>query len=385
MKLTERHLRAKSNFPTDKPHFDFSDGAGLLARFYKAGHISFYYRFRWQGKAAILKLGSYPELSLKEAREHHREAKRKLELSIDPRTKVKSASVETVKGGLEYWFEHEFRVKRKNPKPYESALRKYIIAEIGTRNFSDITVKEWVDVISKMEAKVFATSVLAMLKQCARYLLIMGFIESCSIFILTSRYVGIPSKPRQRFLSFSELHRIYNFCTKETNNLEFAAACLILMFTGCRSVELRLAKRQHFDFKNMVWSIPIENSKTSKVIVRPIPDFLVRPIKLLMDCSSHNEFIVVSQSGKMLTQAGFFARMTRVGAKVGLEHWTPHVFRHSIATLFGDLNIQPFVAEKLLGHEMAGVMGVYNKGLYLEQQLEAMNIWHEAILNYDGN
>ncbi|HCE1794011.1 TPA: DUF4102 domain-containing protein [Vibrio parahaemolyticus] len=47
-----------------------------LARFYKSGKISFCYRFRWQGKQAILTIGTYPQVSLKEARDIHREAQR---------------------------------------------------------------------------------------------------------------------------------------------------------------------------------------------------------------------------------------------------------------------------------------------------------------------
>ncbi|MEP7949801.1 Arm DNA-binding domain-containing protein, partial [Vibrio parahaemolyticus] len=69
MTITERALKSKNNFPTDKPHQDLADGGGLLARFYKSGKISFCYRFRWQGKQAILTIGTYPQVSLKEARE----------------------------------------------------------------------------------------------------------------------------------------------------------------------------------------------------------------------------------------------------------------------------------------------------------------------------
>ncbi|MEP8055092.1 Arm DNA-binding domain-containing protein [Vibrio parahaemolyticus] len=78
MTITERALKSKNNFPTDKPHQDLADGGGLLARFYKSGKISFCYRFRWQGKQAILTIGTYPQVSLKEAREVHREAKKML-------------------------------------------------------------------------------------------------------------------------------------------------------------------------------------------------------------------------------------------------------------------------------------------------------------------
>ncbi|WP_407058591.1 Arm DNA-binding domain-containing protein [Vibrio parahaemolyticus] len=38
--------------------------------------MSFCYRFRWQGKQAISTSGTYPQVSLKEARDIHREAQR---------------------------------------------------------------------------------------------------------------------------------------------------------------------------------------------------------------------------------------------------------------------------------------------------------------------
>lgn len=94
MTITERALKSKQNFPTTKNHSDLADGGGLLARFYRSGKVSFCYRYRWKGKQAILTFGSYPNLSLKEARERHREAKRHLSkvsirAAIEPRQKSK--------------------------------------------------------------------------------------------------------------------------------------------------------------------------------------------------------------------------------------------------------------------------------------------------------
>lgn len=48
----------------------------------------------------------------------------------------------------------------------------------------------------------------------------------------------------------------------------------LCLFYGCRISELRLAKKQHFDFEEGVWTVPPENhktgAKTQRAILRPI-------------------------------------------------------------------------------------------------------------------
>ncbi|MFM5736265.1 Arm DNA-binding domain-containing protein [Aeromonas hydrophila] len=67
MPLTDTKLRALYG----KPYFgktELSDRDGLSARVTERGTISWQYRYRWQGKAARLKIGRYPDLKLADAR-----------------------------------------------------------------------------------------------------------------------------------------------------------------------------------------------------------------------------------------------------------------------------------------------------------------------------
>ncbi|TMO90727.1 integrase, partial [Pseudoalteromonas sp. S3178] len=54
------------------------------------------------------------------------------------------------------------------------------------------------------------------------------------------------------------------------------------------------------------------------------------------------------------------------------EHKTakfvPHDARRSISTLLSELDIPPYVTEKMLGHARRGVMAVYNKHDYIKAQ-----------------
>ncbi|HCL6073753.1 TPA: DUF4102 domain-containing protein, partial [Citrobacter freundii] len=46
-----------------------SDSHGLNARISQAGKVSFFYRYRWAGKAVKLNVGDYPAMSIVQARE----------------------------------------------------------------------------------------------------------------------------------------------------------------------------------------------------------------------------------------------------------------------------------------------------------------------------
>ncbi len=48
--------------------------------------------------------------------------------------------------------------------------------------------------------------------------------------------------------------------------------------------------------------------------------------------------------------------------------YTPHDLRRTMATRLSDLGVMPHVIEKMLNHQMEGVMAVYNRAEYLEER-----------------
>ena len=59
--------------------------------------------------------------------------------------------------------------------------------------------------------------------------------------------------------------------------------------------------------------------------------------------------------------------------------FTPHDFRRTISTRLSEQGILPHVTEKMLGHELGGVMAVYNKHDWINDQLEAYELWCKMI------
>jgi len=84
MALTEAWLKSKHRKLCEKSE-EKTDRDGMRVRVSPKGKITFQMRFRYEGKAARMDLGTYPLISLKEAREKALEMRAKLEQGYDPR------------------------------------------------------------------------------------------------------------------------------------------------------------------------------------------------------------------------------------------------------------------------------------------------------------
>nr|WP_248387689.1 hypothetical protein [Vibrio cyclitrophicus] len=62
-----------------------------------------------------------------------------------------------------------------------------------------------------------------------------------------------------------------------------------------------------------------------------------------------------------------------------LPNWRTHDFRRSISTLCSEQGTMPHVTEKMLGHELVGVMSVYNKHDWLNEQKEGYEKFANAL------
>ena len=84
--LTDKAARAAA--ARDKA-YKLTDSRGLHLHISGKGHKSWRYKYRFEKKERLLTLGTYPEVSLAEAREKRDEAKKILREGRDPRHAVK--------------------------------------------------------------------------------------------------------------------------------------------------------------------------------------------------------------------------------------------------------------------------------------------------------
>lgn len=154
MPLTDTTIRNVKS--ADKPQKLF-DGNGLFLFVTPSGTKSWRLKYRVQGREKLLTLGTYPQLSLKEAREACAAAKKQLSGDIDPSVekKVKSKSGQT---SLEV-VAREWHSKQKPTWSARHAddvmerLEKNIFPFLGRQQPNDITPPQLLAVLRRIEGR----------------------------------------------------------------------------------------------------------------------------------------------------------------------------------------------------------------------------------------
>ena len=153
------------------------------------------------------------------------------------------------------------------------------------------------------------------------------------------------------------------------------------MLWGSRLSELRLARRSHFDMEAGIWTVPKELSKTNTPIRRPIPT----KARVILERVMATYDDVLFPGGDLdrpitISAANRYIRRIRDGLPI--EDWRTHDFRRSLSTGASELGVMPHVVEKMLGHELGGVLAVYNKHDWLKDQLEGYELYAEKLDSY---
>ncbi len=159
-KLTDSKVKAISAYPDGKPH-SVSDGGGLFL--YATVNGKYWrYAYRLNGKTQrTLSIGSYPEISLAEARRRHEAARALLARGVDPsshKQAAKAASTEITANT----FECIAQTASERSKPGWSAshkertisyLQRDIFPWIGKRHINEVTPGDVIRVVQRVEAR----------------------------------------------------------------------------------------------------------------------------------------------------------------------------------------------------------------------------------------
>ncbi|MFP2504492.1 tyrosine-type recombinase/integrase [Buttiauxella gaviniae] len=397
-KLSDRALKSLLGKVTDKQK-TISDGRGLSARVSSKGAVSFVFFFRLGGRETSpiwMTLGRYPDMSLKSARERRDKCREWLAEGKDPRLYAKLREQQTlypvtVKGAIDYWFDNYGRDKRKNHEMIYQKYENHIFKYIGHIPLSECNLSLWLSCFDKIKkcGPVQAGDILVNLKQIFKFCRVRQFSNYRELDDLKIDDVGAMHTPRETYLTKEQTREVWNniFYGKgrETTGTYRSRILTLLMVFGCRMGEARLSEWNEWDFDNWIWTVPKEHSKEGNEIIRPIPEALRQWITDLHAETKDKQYVL-----------GVYKISETVSHSVGylrdsLKHfpkWCAHDLRRTLATNLSDMGVDFYVVESLLGHKIPGVAGVYNRSKYLNQKLEALNLWMaylDSLVNEESN
>ena len=384
-KLSDASLRKMLGRESPGDSF-YADGDGLSVKVSRAGILTWYFTFRIGGRESAsqrIKLGNYPDLSLKAAREKREQCRSWLAEGKNPKHQLNVTTKEmlkpvTVKEAMDYWIREYAIHKRANVDKHTEQLKKHIFPYIGDYPLSMCETRHWLECFARVrnEAPVAAGYLLQMCKQALKFCRVHRYAVSNVLDDLTIDDVGRKQNKRDREHTRQELVDIWLECSGKRFKPYYSSLLRLLVVFGCRTQELRLSRVTEWDLKDWLWTVPKEHSKGGEKILRPIPEAIRPFIAGLIEQHKDSGLLLgevkkpeaVSQWGR-----GVYKRLGHS------EPWTLHDLRRTFSTTLNNMGIAPHVVEQLLGHTLGGVMAVYNRSQYLPEKLDALNKWTERL------
>jgi integrase len=396
MALSDTWLKA-NNGKTRAALEERSDREGLGVRVTPKGKIIFQLRYRYHGVAKRLDLGTYPGMSLKEARSEAQRLRAQHEQGHDPQTvrlleKQAILKADSVESLFRQWYETYCKKNKKGHYDIMRSFELHIFPRIGRLPADKVTLHEWLDILEKQaETRPGITDrILTNAKQMLKWGVKRRLIPANPLADISARQdLQIKKAAEFRSLTDDEIARVWRAIENSrmaTKNKLFLKLCLIY---GCRNGELRHAEKNHFDFGKKVWTIPPENHKlgktTGKPLLRPIIPETEKLLREAIGLSGRSKHIFTNNgTDKPMGTSAPLAlpynvmQWLRRHEKYEMEHWSVHDLRKTARTNFSTLT-DPHIAEIMLGHKLPGAWQVYDHYDYLPEQAKAYSAWAERL------
>ena len=390
MKLTATTI--KNAKPKEKLYRLF-DGEGLYLEITPSGGTYWRMKYRFNGKENRLAFGTYPNISLAEAREKRRIAKKELDAGRNPSEVKKLAKLETQKE-YENNFENitrEWHSQKKhtwNPKHAENILKCMevdIFPHIGKRPIKDISPQEILAAVKKVEdrgARDLAHRLMQTSGQVFRY----GVATGRNSRDITADIKGAlqPAKSvGYAYLSENELpafmRKLERYEQDYGGRLLTKLAFKLLILTFVRSGEIRGALWEEFDFTKAQWKIPASRMKMKEEHIVPLSQQSITILHELQNLTGHSQFVFPSQHDpRSIMSENTFLRVLDILGYKGKA--TGHGFRSTASTILNEHGFRADVIERQLAHcERNQIRAAYNYAEYLPERVKMMEWWGNYI------
>lgn len=308
MSLTSAKIRTLK--PSDKP-FKVSDSHGLYLRVKPGGSRHWYLKYRISGKESRIALGTYPALSLSDARQQREGIRKMLALNINPvqqRAAVRGSRTpeKVFKNGALAWHKSNRKWSQNTADRLLASLNNHIFPVIGNLPVSELKPRHFIDLLKGIEEKGLlevASRTRQHLSNIMRHAVHQELIDTnpaANLGGVTTPPVRrhYPALPLERLPELLERIGAYHQGRELTRH-----AVLLMLHVFIRSSELRFARWSEIDFTNRVWTIPAtrepiigvrysgRGAKMRMPHIVPLSEQCIAILKQIKDITGNNELI----------------------------------------------------------------------------------------------
>jgi len=401
MQLTDIAIRNAK--PAEKPQKLF-DGGGLYLLVQPSGGKWWRLKYRFGGKEKLISLGTYPEISLKEARIRRDAARKKLTDNIDP-GQAKKAEKRTAKLNAENSFEavtrewhskfahtwsdgHGARILRR--------LEVDAFPWIGERPIADLLPMDILEVARRVESRGALETAHRLRNNIGQVMCYAVATGRATRDITADLHGALPPVQKTHLAAITdpvEVAELLRAIDGYSGTLPVFCALRLAPMLFQRPGELRNAEWIEFNLDSGTWEIPANRMKRTKqgkatgaAHIVPLSSQAVAILRELQPLTSNGRFLFpsVRTQARPMSDNTINAALRRLG--YDNETMTGHGFRAMARTILDEvLKVPVDIIEAQLAHAVKDPLGrAYNRTTHLPQRREMMQKWADYLDNLKG-
>lgn len=393
-------LAIKKMLPSSKPVRVY-DGRGLYLEVTPTGGKWWRLKYRFRGKQKLLSMGTYPDTSLKKAREKRDEARALLASGVDPsaaRKAEKASSTGAATNSLEV-IAREFHQTRQgdwsepHSRRWLERLEKDVFPYLGARALSEVSAPMLLEVLRRVEARGVRETVHSILQACGqvfRYGIATGRAERNPAGDLRGALRPVLVKNMAAVTDPAAVGDLLRAIDDYQGNSLTGGALKLsaLLFQRPGNVRSMQWSALDLDGTTPTWTIPAAEMKRSRYEKQngrphlvPLPSQALAVLAELRPLSGHAKYVFPSilGGGRPMSENTVNTALRRLG--YDKDTATAHGFRAMARTIMVErLNVNPEVIEAQLAHGKSGPLGAaYDRAEFMNQRRAMMQQWADYL------
>jgi len=381
--LTDAHVRKIKPLEKKKR---YADEKGLYLEVTPSGGRFRRLKYRFNGRESTLTIGSYPEVSLAQARRTRDGARVQLYKNIDPNAAKNDRLQQTDENKLfktlaMEWMEDRKAVIKENTYLRDlSVFEKDIFPVLGDVPIDQIKGKDVVACAKKIEARgaqEMAKRSIPLVGRIFRFAIRKGLIENDPTPHLQEALKPRKVKHMAR-LDISEFPPFLERMDRYHGNPVIKTALQLMTLTFVRTAELRMMEWDEIDFDNKLWRIPAEKMKMALPHIVPLSRQAIELLESLLQHTGRKQYVFYNHStAKPMSSNAILCVIRTMGYN---GRMTGHGFRGLASTTLHEQGYKHDAIEIQLAHRVGNAVSqAYNHAQHLEYRTKMMQDWSDYI------
>ena len=381
--LTDAQVRKIK--PLDKKK-RYSDEKGLYLEVTPSGGRFWRLKYRFNGRESTLTIGSYPEISLAQARRARDEARIQLYNNIDPNA-VKNQRLQQMDESTLFkslameWMEDRKAVIKETTYLRDlSVFEKDLFPALGDMPIDQIKGKDVLACAKKIEergALEMAKRSIPLAGRIFRFAIRKGLIENDP-----TPHLHEALKPRKvkhmARLDISEFPPFLERMDRYHGNPMIKTAIQLMTLTFVRTAELRMMEWDEINFETKLWRIPAEKMKMAQPHIVPLSRQALELIEKLRPLTGNKQYVFYNHSiAKPMSSNALLCVIRTMGYNGKM---TGHGFRGLASTTLHEQGYMHDAIEIQLAHRVGNAVSqAYNHAQHLDYRIKMMQEWSDFI------